>query len=68
MVDSLINDERPEFTPSIENQWIELITKCWDENPDKRPTFEMILNILDSEKFLNTEYNNFVFKQYKKHI
>lgn len=35
---------------------IELIQKCWKQNPSERLTFEEIVNILKDEKYALEEY------------
>jgi len=44
--------ERPmilkdEFPPDCPEQLIALMTECWDQNPDCRPTFEHVVETLD---------------------
>mmetsp|Transcript_19358 Transcript_19358/g.28862 ORF Transcript_19358/g.28862 Transcript_19358/m.28862 type:complete len:88 (+) Transcript_19358:2197-2460(+) len=37
---------RPKINPSWPSHWIKLITDCWAEDPDERPTFDEIIEIL----------------------
>ena len=39
-----INKYRPPFNDNISQAFKNLIEKCWDENPDHQPTFDVILN------------------------
>ena len=36
----------PEYGDSSPNGWGELMCKCWDQDPTKRPDFEVVLNEL----------------------
>jgi hypothetical protein len=43
--------ERPNLkiiTPDTPKQLIELMKKCWEHNPNKRPTFKEIINLLQN--------------------
>ncbi|KAK8839804.1 hypothetical protein M9Y10_031512 [Tritrichomonas musculus] len=44
---------RPEFNDNVSDEWKDLIVSCWDEDPDKRPSFNEIRNLLESERFVN---------------
>lgn len=44
-----ITKYRPPFNNNISQAFKDLIKKCWDEDPDHRPTFEEILNDLKSD-------------------
>mmetsp|Transcript_14728 Transcript_14728/g.23013 ORF Transcript_14728/g.23013 Transcript_14728/m.23013 type:complete len:743 (-) Transcript_14728:55-2283(-) len=37
---------RPSFGLAVPPQWREFIMECWDENPNVRPSFDVILNRL----------------------
>lgn len=45
--------DKPKIIP--EPYW-ELINKCWNQNPDERPTFPEIVEILKSDKFAIEEF------------
>lgn len=34
-------------------EWIKLMTRCWDQEPDRRPTFKEIIVELEGMKFTN---------------
>lgn len=38
--------KRPEMPPDCPGLWAELIQRCWQDNPAKRPTFAQVLDIL----------------------
>jgi len=38
---------RPRLDPSWPKEWVDLITRCWNEDPDQRPTFQEILVLLE---------------------
>jgi serine/threonine protein kinase len=47
----VINNERPEIPEFILPKSRELITDCWEVDPDDRPTFDEIVNRLKNMKF-----------------
>ena len=49
---------RPQINPSWPAHWIRLMTSCWAEDPESRPTFEQVLNILQSN-FSSTSSSSF---------
>ena len=49
---------RPVVNQQWPQQWIRLMTSCWAENPDARPTFDQILNMLQSN-FSSTSTSSF---------
>jgi len=40
--------KRPKLPKSTPKDWCKLIDKCWNQKPDKRPTFTQILAILET--------------------
>eukprot|EP00698_Gefionella_okellyi_P004995 TRINITY_DN1459_c0_g2_i1.p1 TRINITY_DN1459_c0_g2~~TRINITY_DN1459_c0_g2_i1.p1 ORF type:complete len:1033 (-),score=276.64 TRINITY_DN1459_c0_g2_i1:175-2817(-) len=48
----MTHDQRPKIPASCSAQLSMLITMCWDREPTKRPTFEMILRTLDNAAIL----------------
>jgi len=40
---------RPEIPETAPEALVKLMTQCWQQDPAMRPTFDTILNILDSE-------------------
>lgn len=60
---------RPIFEKPIDNCYKILIESCWDENKDKRPTFEDIIEELrNSQEFINKDVDDDEFRQYIKFI
>lgn len=60
----IINGERPKFKFPIPNCYQNLITRCWSPNPERRPTFqeiveelnnndEFIFDMIDKEEYYN---------------
>ncbi len=39
---------RPSIDDDWDPRWVRLLQECWAEDPKKRPSFEQILNILES--------------------
>src|SRR3954451_7254316 len=52
---SICKGERPEITENIPQCYINLMKKCWDEDPLKRPTALEVLNIII--KWIKPGYN-----------
>lgn len=49
-------EQRPVRPKSIPDCYWELIQKCWKQNPDERPTFDEITEMLKDDKFAIEEF------------
>ena len=69
IVENVLNNNRPQFPPEcIINENIKnLIERCWDQYPEKRPTFAEICNILETNELIST-IDRERFNSYKKTI
>ena len=65
---AVLSGVRPEMPPSVPSNWKKLITMCWQENPDCRPTFAEICDVLESDEFVNDSIDRQVFEDYKRII
>ncbi|KAJ6235604.1 serine/threonine-protein kinase -related [Anaeramoeba flamelloides] len=66
---AVVNDRlRPKFieTDDVSMELKELILKCLDHRPFKRPTFKEILKIMNKENFIFPKYNRKKFTQVRK--
>ena len=52
----LKSGKRPKLSKEIPEPYIELIEKCWHQNPDERPTFEQIVEMLKYDKYAINEF------------
>ncbi|OHT04697.1 hypothetical protein TRFO_27695 [Tritrichomonas foetus] len=63
---------RPIKTPAIPDHYWEIITKCWDKDPEARPTFQAIVNILKQDKYALEEKgvktDMAAFNEYKERV
>ena len=63
---NVISGYRPEFTTDIPERYKNLIECCWAERPEKRPTFDQIVDELrNSEAYITSEidvneYHNYI--------
>lgn len=61
-----VNGIRPSFTENVTEKMKELLSKCWSNNIDDRPSFDEIFNLLSNdfsyfkEKLNETEIRNFL--------
>ena len=61
----VINGWRPPFRKQISESYKELITACWNGSPDLRPTFQEIVEKLETEQsFLTDKINKEDYKNY----
>ncbi|EGC31480.1 hypothetical protein DICPUDRAFT_99201 [Dictyostelium purpureum] len=44
----IASGERPTLPSSVDSRWINLIQLCWDQNPNNRPSFAQILDIIQN--------------------
>ena len=44
--DFVVSGQRPQFNENFRGKKRELIEKCWDQDPSKRPTFEEVAQSL----------------------
>lgn len=52
----IANGERPVKQDSIPDVYWSLIQKCWNQDPEKRPTFNEIVEILKDDQFAINEF------------
>ena len=64
------NGERPPLTDNIPECWQHLISQCWDNDPNKRPSFEsIVLRFIKNEFFLPLrEIESLKFRNYQTTI
>lgn len=70
--DRVIKNVRPEFPNDdnniISEQWKKLINECWDENPQKRPSFSEICDRLEGPEFLTNKIDQQRFEKYRQMV
>ena len=54
ILENALNGKRPEFNENVNEIWKELIVKCWDLDPSKRPDFSEICDTIEN-KFVKCE-------------
>lgn len=57
---------RPEMPETVPENWKKLIERCYSQEPEKRPTFTEICDILESDEFVNDKIDHELFESYKK--
>lgn len=67
IIHNVMNKVRPEFPSTINSNIRDLITKCWDHDPEKRPTFTDICNILEGADFI-PNIDRELFNSYKQSV
>lgn len=74
IVNNTMENIRPEFPPDsgenepLSKEWKDLIVRCWNENPQKRPPFVEICSLLESGKLNPPNFNKALFDSYKNSI
>lgn len=67
--DAVLNGQRPEFDVHICKAIRDLIERCWDQDPSKRPTFEQIVDELESNPdFITDEIEVDDFLDYQDYV
>lgn len=49
LIIKIVDGYRPEFTESVTEKMRQLLSKCWSDNPEERPTFKEIFDALSSD-------------------
>ena len=65
IIGGVIEGKRPEFDETFPGCYRKLIKKCWSQKPEDRPTFEEIINELNTnpefkENIDKEEFNNYI--------
>ncbi|OHS94246.1 hypothetical protein TRFO_39576 [Tritrichomonas foetus] len=60
--------ERPEIPENVPKELTNLISKCWSDNIDERPSFNEISSILSNLKYPEFNLDNQQIKEYYDHI
>lgn len=68
LMNAVSEGQRPGIPASTPENWKELITKCWDQNPEERPTFDDIIDNLDSKNYYTDDMDIAAIEKYKKLI
>ena len=61
IIESIMNGVKPEFKKAIPECYKRLINKFWSQNPEDRPTFDEIVNELETN-------SDFITQEFKKYI
>ena len=63
------NKKRPEFTEEIPDCYKKLMEKCWSQEPNERPTFNEIVDILRNDSnFITEDVNEDEYRNYIDYI
>ncbi|KAK8865515.1 hypothetical protein M9Y10_011071 [Tritrichomonas musculus] len=52
---AVVKGERPNIPRSVPSHYRHLLTECWEGDPEKRPTFKEIVDVLKSDIFVNDD-------------
>ena len=73
LINNVCSGKRPEFKNPIKESYKNLIERCWSQDPEKRPTFTEIVNVLEKPEFItdlidSSQFNNYIdyIKNYAK--
>src|SRR5207302_1667500 len=58
LISDILKGERPQITDDTPEFYTELMEKCWDHNPENRPTAKEINDCIDEYYFKSTEEND----------
>ena len=62
----ITKDVRPLLPNDINPAWKDLITQCWDTDPDNRPSFDEIVRKFEEEKIRIDGTDEEIFQKYMK--
>lgn len=67
--DFVVNGGRPNDFTMISKSYENLIKKCWSQNPEERPTFDQIIDLLKNDRsFINDNINEEEFREYIRYV
>ncbi|KAK8899073.1 hypothetical protein M9Y10_001372 [Tritrichomonas musculus] len=61
----LVKNHRPKIKEQLTSNYKELIERCWEGNPELRPSFEDIIKELESDEFITSDIDE---EEYRKYI
>ena len=64
----ILSDARPPFTEGFPECFKEIIQKCWAGNPNVRPTFDEIVQKIESSELILPDVNEDEFRAYKESL
>lgn len=65
----ILNGDRPSFDDDIPESYKDLIEICWSQSPEKRPSFDQILDQLrNNHDFITDSVNEEEYRKYIKYI
>ena len=54
-IQSVLKGRRPQIDGGVAEEWKSLIEKCWDQEPEARPTMEEVVDMLKDVDFSTFE-------------
>jgi serine/threonine protein kinase len=64
----ILKGKRPPIPNSMNGNWRMLIERCWNMNPDDRPTFREIIDQCGGQYFWTTDSRQYLFDDYEQMI
>ena len=68
IMSNVMSDVRPEIPKDFPPAWRDLMIRCWDQVPNKRPSFSQIVEELADEKYILDGTDIDKFMKYKEFI
>ena len=68
IMNKVLKGERPKIRESITESFVELIKKCWSQDPKERPSFDQIVTQLKTNKGFLVNVDQDIFNAYVQYI
>ena len=66
LIYKIIDGKRPEITNDTPEQYADLMKRCWDSNPSKRPSIAVINKIVSDLYCCNLSTNSYTVEEFKQ--
>lgn len=64
----ILSGSRPPFKDSVPQDFQDLIKRCWDRNPQTRPTFTEIIEMIDNKSLMLPDVDQDEIQEYKNYL
>ena len=68
LLNAVVRGERPTIDKTVPEVYRQLIERCWSQEPEKRPTFDQIVDELQHGEFISPMIDNDSYQEYIEYV